>query len=613
MKSALFTFLIGWSLSTLAVEHPTDVYWGDTHVHTALSGDAFANGTRLEPLSAYQFARGEEVKTSTGQTARLTRSLDFIVVADHGNNIGAAYSRHELEDNPDFRDSKLGKAWLAARLALANGHIDEKALTEGSLLPAHRSWQISVRYPLFRSLVWERIGEIADQFNEPGRFTAFIGYEWTPSFEEGRAEHRVILFRDSASLTDQVLPFTSYDSAHVEDLWSFLSRYEAKTGGRVISIPHNSNLTSGAMFAIKDSYGFDFTPEYANLRARFEPLVEATQIKGDSETHPFLSPDDSFADFETWNGWNGWGNLVSGNKTVSSARGEAIPYEYVRSALKLGLTQASNLDINPFKLGMIGSTDSHTALASADDANFWGKMASAEPSPDRIFNTRAAINWQMNAAGYAAVWALDNTREALFEAMERRETYASTGPRMTVRFFGGYTFSEQDADARDLAGIGYAKGVPMGGDLYNPEANQSPSFLIAAMKDPLGANLDRIQVVKGWRSQSGQLYEKIYDVAVSDSQRINADGSVRAVGDTVDRQNATYSNSIGTTQMRVVWQDPNFNPDEMAFYYARILQIPTPRWTLYDVVRYGLKKLPEAMPLITQERAYTSPIWYTPE
>ena len=608
MRFTILLLFLGGYLSALAADLPTNVYWGDTHVHSALSGDAFAGGTRLDAEAAHKFARGEAVTTNTGQTTQLRRPLDFVVVADHGNNIGAAFARHKLESNPDFSNSDLGKAWLAARDKLANGHIDAKALDEASLLPAHRSWQISVRHRPFRSLVWERIGEVADRFNKPGKFTAFIGYEWTPSQEEGSSEHRVVLFRDDATRTDQVLPFTSYDSAHVEDLWNFLKRYENKTGGRTISIPHNANLTSGAMFAIKDSWGLTFTPEYAQLRARFEPLVEATQIKGDSETHPYLSPEDAFADFETWNGWGGWN--APGSTTTS--RAEEIPHEYVRSALKLGLTEASNLGANPFKFGMIGSTDSHTALATSDDDNFWGKTARAEPSPDRIFNSRAVNNWQMNAAGYAAVWAVDNTREALFDAMARRETYASTGPRMTVRFFGGYAFSAQDANTRDVAKVGYASGVPMGGDLYAPPDNRVPKFLIVALKDPMGANLDRIQVVKGWRTETGELREKVYDVAVSDKGRLKPDGSVSAVGDTVDRENATYANTIGATELRTLWQDPDFNREEMAFYYARVLQIPTPRWTLYDIVRYDLKNISKEIPLVTQERVYTSPIWYSP-
>lgn len=589
--------------------YPTDVFWGDTHVHTALSGDAFAGGVRLSPDTAYRFARGEAVTSNLGQQAQLARPLDFIVVADHANNIGAAYFRERYANDPKFRDSPLGEAWLAARERLATGHLDADALETGSLLPAHRSWQASFRDPTFRTSVWELVTRAADQNNEPGKFTAFIGYEWTPSSEEGNSQHRVVLFADNADRVNQVLPFSSYDSAHEEDLWLYLQRYETKTGGRVISIPHNSNLTSGSMFALTDSYGQPLTREYAERRAHFEPLVEATQIKGDSETHPFLSPDDEFADFERWNGWAGWENGGSFNgRRISRRPNDQIQNEYVRSALQLGIGLQQTLGANPFKFGLIGSTDSHTGLATADDDNFWGKTAPAEPSATRMFNRSAATNWQMNAAGYAAVWAQENTRQSLFDALLRRETYATTGPRMRVRFFGGFDFSSDDLDAHDLAVSGYAKGVPMGADLPS-RGMQAPVFLVAASKDPTGANLDRIQIVKGWM-QNGQRHERVYNAVLSDAREIDEHGNAPAVGNTVNLTDATYTNAIGATHLRGIWQDPDFVANQSAVYYARVLQIPTPRWTLYDKVVYGLSDLPDHIPLVTQERAYTSPIWY---
>ncbi len=604
---ALLTFGILLTQATHASEPtPTTVYWGDTHVHTALSGDAFSGGSRLEPDAAYRFARGERVQTSSGQTAQLSRPLDFIVIADHANNLGAALAREKFDTDPDFRSSALGKMWLAARTVLEQGQIDKKALGEGALLPAHRSWQISVRHAGFQKTIWQRVTDAADRYNEPGRFTAFIGYEWTPSQEDGSSEHRVVMFADDQQKANQVLPFTSYDSAQEEELWNFLDRYEYNTGGRVIAIPHNSNLTSGAMFALTDSFGFPLSEKYAQTRARFEPVVEVTQIKGDSETHPFLSPDDAFADYETWDSWRGRAAVDA------PVRKQQLPYEYARSALKLGLDLQATLGINPFQFGMIGSTDAHTGLAAPDDDNFWGKMKSAEPSATRMFNPQAALNWQMNAAGYAGVWATANTREAIFDALLRKETYATTGPRMTVRLFGGFDFNPVDKKSNDFATIGYAKGIPMGGSLPAAPMGQAPVFLVAASMDPLGANLDRIQIVKGWRTKSGELKEKVYDVAWSDNRQPDETGALPSVGNTVDLSTATYTNTIGSPQMIEVWEDPDFDPTEQAFYYVRVLQIPTPRWTLYDIVRYNIKDVPAHIPLTTQERAYTSAIWYSP-
>lgn len=584
---------------------PSQLLWGDTHLHTALSGDAFAGGVKLPPETAYRFAQGEQVTSNSGQLAQLARPLDFIVVADHANNIGAAYYREQFKDNPAFRDSDLGRAWLAARDQLAAGHIDEQALDKKSLLPAHRSWKASFRGKKFRSKVWERVTAAADRHNQPGRFTAFIGYEWTPSAEEGSSQHRVIIFADDATRVNQVLPFSSYDSAHEEELWRYLERYETLTGGSAISIPHNSNLTVGRMFALTDSFGMPLTSEYAKRRARFEPIVEATQIKGDSETHPYLSPDDEFADFERWNGWRG--------RQLSKRPDAVIQFEYVRSALQLGIGLEQSLGTNPFKFGVIGSTDAHTGLAAADDDNFWGKNALAEPSADRIFNSSPVYNWQMNAAGYAGVWAHENTRQSIFAAFLRKETYATTGPRMRVRVFAGFDFEASDLKG-DIAVVGYAKGVPMGADLpgqAGAQADSAPTLLLAATKDPQGANLDRIQVVKGWM-QDGERQERVYDAVLSDERSIDTSGRTPPVGNTVDLSNATYTNDIGDSELRGLWQDPEFNPDVPAVYYVRVLQIPTPRWTLYDKVRFNLNDLADHIPLVTQERAYTSGIWYVP-
>jgi hypothetical protein len=584
---------------------PDRVYWGDTHVHTNLSFDAVF---RLTPDDAYRFAKGEVVISSTGQPARIRRPLDFLVVADHGRNMGAQITRDQVNEDPELGTSGAGKLWLEALdELLATEGIDKKRLLEGSI---GSSEEHAVHHPGFRRNIWGRVTASAERHNDPGRFTAFIGYEWTSTY---RAIHRVVVFKDGAEMVSTVLPFTSWDSPYPEDLWDYLSRYRETTGGDALAIPHNSNLTHGTMFALVDSDGNPLTREYAERRSRWEPIVEVTQIKGDSETHPVISPTDEFADFERWAGWAGRTNggiMWTGNK-VPLRDDSLIPFEYARSALKNGLDLWVTTGGNPFKFGLIGSTDSHTALAAVEENNFWGKTMVAEPGPARVTAPYSVLNWEMSASGYAGVWAHENTRESLFAAMRRKEVYATTGPRMTVRFFGGWDFTADDAVAPNMAEIGYARGVPMGGDLTEGE-NEAPTFLISALKDPDGANLDRVQVVKGWRDADGGLHEKVYDVVWSEDRKIGPDGRLEAVRSTVDVANATYTNAVGSVELRTMWQDPEFDPLQPAFYYVRVLQIPTPRWTAYDAAFYELEDLPEKIPMVVQDRAYTSPIWFVP-
>ena len=394
-----------------------------------------------------------------------------------------------------------------------------------------------------------------------------------------------------------------------EDLWKWLARYEERTGGSVFAVAHNGNVSNGLMFSDKDFDGNPLTRAYSETRARWEPLYEVTQIKGDGEAHPILSATDEFADFETWD---------KGNLTGNTAKEQwMLRHEYARSALKLGLKIESELGANPFKFGLIGSTDAHTGLATADDDNYWGKAAHLVPAPERlteILGRGKAFEWTARetvASGYAAVWATENTRQALFNAMRRRETYATTGPRMIVRFFGGWDFKPQHAHRPDFAELGYARGVPMGGDLTHAPQGRIPTFMVGSAKDPDGAFLDRIQIVKGWLDQSGKLHEKVYDVVWSGQRTVGADGKLPPVGNKVDVKTATYTNTIGSARLGTVWTDPDFDPAARAFYYARVLEIPTPRWTTYDAVRYG-KPLPQDVPAAVQQRAYTSPIWYTP-
>lgn len=584
--------------------YPIHVFWGDTHVHTSFSsGDAYFLGANVvTPTIAYRFARGEVVTARNGMQARIRRPLDFLVIADHAEGLGLAYVIREADpelSNEDF-GTRLGAAY--------RGFKDD---------------------PGGRRSVWRRVVERADEHNDPGKFTAFAGYEWSSGGSRQGVFanlHRVVIFKDDAAKTSQIIPFSSMDSRNPEDLWAFLQRYEELTGGQVLAIPHNPNLSNGEMFALNQFDGSELTTAWAKMRIRFEPLMEATQLKGDSEAHPVLSPTDEFADFETWHSWAGYSKEWDGHPCCAERAEPGFTQEkfrqqkqgeYARPALKRGLAIEAKLGINPYKFGLIGSTDAHTSFASADNDNFWGQYPNTPPSATRpmdrfVPSWKRPLHWETTAAGYAAVWAQENTRASLFAAMRRREVYATTGPRITVRFFAGWDFLPEDAFSPNLARVGYRKGVPMGGDLSRPDSDVSPRFLIAALRDPDGANLDRIQVIKGWRDAAGNLHEKVYDVALSDGRKPSKRRRAKSVGSTVDVAKASYSNAIGAAQLTVVWQDPDFQITEAAFYYVRVIEIPTPRWPAYDAKYFGIKDLPDDVVMVTRERAYTSPIWYTP-
>ena len=549
--------------------------------------DAGAFGARLGPSDAYKFARGEQVVSSTGQPVKLSRPLDFLVVTDHSDNMG--FFPDLLAGKPELLADPLGRKWYDM---IQNGEGAAAAMDiivsfgagkfKGPILYSPNS-------TAYRG-AWQRTIEAAEAANDPGHFTAMIGYEWT-SNTGGNNLHRNVIFRDGADKASQVVPFTVLPpgSDNPRDLWKWLQKYEDKTGGEVLAIAHNGNLSNGIMFPIVESFtGKEIDREYAEQRARWEVLYETTQIKGDGETHPFLSPNDEFANFERWDK----GNL---DLTVAK-KPEMLEFEYTRSALKNGLKLEAKLGVNPYKFGLVGSTDAHTGLATADDDNFWGKVATSEPSPVRAIHPFASnpktglkiMGWEETASGYAAVWAAENTRASIFDAMKRRETYATTGPRMVVRFFGGFDFSEADANTRSPAIAGYTKGVPMGGDLGHAPTGKVPTFLVAALKDPIGANLDRYQIIKGWLDKAGEVHEKIYDVAWSGDRKAGPDGKLPPVGNTVDVPNATWSNTIGAPELISVWKDPDFDPEQRAFYYGRIIEIPTPRWTAYDAKYFGL-------------------------
>jgi len=588
---------------------PSQVYWGDTHVHTALSMDAGSFGARLGPAEAYLFAKGAQVTSSTGQRVKLSRPLDFLVVADHSDNMG--FFPRLLAGDPAFLADETGRRWY--NMIQSGEGVDVAVevivgFSDGTFPPA--LWQ-SPGDASYQA-TWDEIIDAAEDANDPGTFTAFIGWEWT-SNTMGNNLHRVVVYRDGGERAGQMVPYTTrppQGSDDPKDLWKWLTTYQEKTGGRVLAITHNGNLSNGIMFPLVDSFNdraIDLA--YAETRDRWEPLAEVTQIKGDGETHPLLSPDDEFADYETWD---------KGNLDLSVLKKDTmLEFEYARSALKNGLLLGQRLGVNPYKFGMIGSTDTHTALSTADEDNFFGKHSGAEPNEGRIHHPMAKVGdmeyegWSMVASGYAGVWAKDNTRKAIFDAMMRKEVYATTGPRIIVRFFGGWDFVDDDASSRSPAMAGYQKGVPMGGDLFNAPSGKSPTFLVGALKDPIGASLDRIQIVKGWLDGSGELHEKIYNVAVSDGRKIGRDGKVKSVGNTVDVKNTTWKNTIGDAELITVWKDPDFDANERAFYYARVIEIPTPRWTAYDAKYYNLTAGKE-IPMTVQDRAYTSPIWYTP-
>jgi hypothetical protein len=589
---------------------PTRPFFGDTHLHTSFSMDAGAFGARINPRDAYRFAKGEEIMASSGQRVKLSRPLDFLVVSDHSDNMG--FFPQLYAGDPKMLADPTGRRWYDMIQAGKGADAAIEIIVAFSQGTFPKALQFLPGTPAYRS-AWRETIKAADEANDPGRFTAFIGYEWT-SNTGGNNLHRNVIFRDDGSKASRVEPFTVYKphgSDDPRDLWKWMAAYEEKTGGEVLAIAHNGNLSNGRMFPIIESFtGRPIDREYAETRARWERIYEATQIKGDGEAHPLLSPNDEFASFERWD---------KGNLDLSELkRPDMLQYEYARSALKLGLKVEAQLGTNPYKFGLIGSTDAHTGLAAVEEDNFFGKTSSSEPGPDRathpfIKTEKATImGWEQTASGYAAVWATENTREALFDAMQRKEVYATTGPRMTVRFFGGFDFEAGDARNRMPAAIGYRKGVPMGGDLTQAPAGKAPTFLVAALKDPIGANLDRIQVVKGWLDKAGEVQERVYDVVWSGQRRPDpGTGKIPPVGNTVDVANATYANTIGEPELITVWKDPDFDPSLRAFYYARVLEIPTPRWTAYDARYFGIKMPPEA-PMAQQERAYTSPIWYTP-
>lgn len=598
--------VLGWSgQSTARAEAQTDkqLLWGDTHLHTSNSFDAFLNGNHsADPDVAYRYAKGQPVIHPYNRTrVQINTPLDFLVVTDHAEFYGGirdiylygiqdpdpgiierlAYWYNERQIRNAI-DTGTGPAYFADQLPLAEdpftAALSWNADTVGTGIPGADTSMVNA---------WQRIRDIADIHNQPGEFSALLGWEWS-STPGGGNLHRVVVTDADGETAGQFLPFASTDSPFPEDLWQWLADTAAATGANFVAIPHNSNLSKGTMFADQTLRGAALNADYASARRKWEPVLEVTQIKGDSETHPALSPEDEFAGFELYPYY------LQRDATEAYVADKA---DYARSALREGLRLEQELGINPFQFGMIGSTDSHTGLASAEEPNFWGKMA-YDSVPERKQGAALAIGptgWTMSASGLAAVWAEQNTRAAIVAALQRREVYATTGPRLRVTFEA----TPGDGDA-----------IPMGGKLPNG-LNASPIFTVTAQKDPKSANLDRIQIVKGWLQSDGTTAEHVFNVAWSGERKLDTAGTLAPVGDTVDRTTGTWADSIGAASLSTQWQDPEFDANQAAFYYVRVLQIPTPRHALLDAIALGLEEPTEGAAVI-QERAYTSPIWYTP-
>jgi len=612
LQFAVLATLAATSSAISAEEYPTQVLWGDTHNHTGFSFDVYLFGTpNSTPDTAYRFAKGEAViNPTTGTIWQLSRPLDFLVVADHAEMLGTMPLLFNDKD-PEFANTKTGKAMLKLGgdkseegLLEVYSAINYVASNQPSKLGVTPEEMITdLHAGSKRRSAWEHEVDAAERHNAPGKFTALIGWEWT-SNTGGANLHRVIFQKEGGDVGKKYLPYSSLESDNPEDLWAWLDETSKKTGATFVAIPHNPNISLGKMFPETRLNGKPIDVEYAKKRMQWERNVEATQIKGDSESNPVLFPKDEFANYEVYDF----------ALTPDGTRAEPTPADYMRSGLMRGLEFQTKLGVNPYKVGMIGSTDSHTGITAVEETNFAGKgqhdnIPGKRSHPTGIGSSKG---WDMGAAGWAGVWAKENTREAIVDAFQRREVYATTGPRITLRFFGGSDFKQQDTKG-DLAKAGYARGVPMGSDL-SLKTGDRPSFLVGVMKDPEAANLDRVQIIKGWVDKSGNAQQRIFDVAVSDGRKIGADGRCKeAVGNTVDLETGKYTNSIGAKQFMVAWEDPEFDAKQPAFYYVRAMEIPTPRYSLLDAIALDIDVKETGHPATIQERVYSSPIWYTPK
>ena len=590
-------------------KYPERAFFGDQHVHTSWSADAGASGTELGPEEAVRFAMGETVKSNTGQDATLARALDWIVISDHSDGMGII--SYVKSGDPELMKVPMIKGWNegmnsddpALVMAAKNDIVAKQSNNE---LP------IEITDGRFAKTVWDENTQIMDKYNDPGTFTAFIGYEWTSNYGGGNNLHRNIVYRGNGEEARQMVPEDTFVSADPESLWKWMQQYEDKTGGKILAIPHNGNLSNGLMFSLNSLSGEPITKEYAEARNKWEILYEITQLKGTSETHPSFYPKDEFANYEIWDK----GNLS--NQILKSP--EMLKTEYIREALTNGIKLEQTLGVNPFKYGMAGGTDTHIGIVSVDEDNYWGKFKNQEPYAER-WNELSSTSpqdknvtlkgYEYAANGLTAVWATSNTREAIWDGMHRKETYATSGPRISLRFFGGYNFTTEDLNTSNVIENAYNKGLPMGSDLQQSDG-KAPTFMIIALKDAIGVNLDRVQVIKGWVDANGKNHQKIYNVAWGDAEKrqLDADGNIPAVGNTVNLETCEVDNSIGDAELKTVWTDPDFDSKLSAVYYVRVLEIPSPRWTAYDAMRFKIK-MDKNVPMIVQERAWSSPIWYS--
>ena len=568
--------------------------WGDLHIHTSYSTDAYSMGVKATPDDAYIFTRGGTIEHGAGYAIRIDRPLDFAAVTDHSEYMGAARADDSVVlpfEERSLRERLLNDSPLSMSLVLAKIASNVKGFDDYGDTPEMRAITLNA---------WKLMVDTANAHYEPGVFTTLVGYEWS-SMPSDQNLHRNVIYRDT-NVPD--FPFSSLDSDNPEDLWNALDKQRAE-GKTVLAIPHNGNVSNGLMYARVQYDGSPMTAEYAEQRMRNEPISEIMQIKGTSDTHPVLSPEDEFADFEIMT------SQLSPAGNYSEPRGS-----YSRDAMRTGIELSHAEGFNPYRFGVIGSSDSHNASTSVEENNHHGKLPLMDGTaglrlgesvllPESLQRSR---KW--GAAGLAGVWAQENTRESIYDALMRKETYATSGPRISLRFFGSFDYSADMMESVTLLEQAYARGVPMGGTLLLPKNDNplsAPTFALWVAKDPEGANLDRLQVIKGWVDAQGATYEKIYDVAFSDARKLGADGKLPPVGNTVDIATATYTNAIGATQLSAFWQDPEFDTAQEAFYYARAIEIPTPRWSTYDAMRLGVEP-PD--PATLQERAISSAIWY---
>jgi hypothetical protein len=590
--------------------YPNRVYWGVAHVHTSYSFDAGMFGTTLTPDDLFKVATGGEVVMDNGVRFKQDRPLDWVAITDHAEYMGI--SDQLRTGDPALLAIPRGKRWYD----MSRAGVQEAARAGIEAVVSTQSGKPVFDASKITGGAWAHATEAAEKWNQPGVFTTLHGFEWT-SMPGGANLHRTVIFRDGAERVNQVVPFSAFDSQDPAELWKYMDAYTKKTGGQVLAIPHNGNLSGGLMYTAETYDGKPMDRAYAESRASHEPLQEATQIKGDSETHPALSLNDEFANFERWD--INFGKL----EPLDLKDKKLLEGSYVRSALKLGLELDAKLGANPYKSGLIGGNDAHIGVVTQREDNFFGELPNGLPSPDRWKAPLGFIHndpkqgvlisvWSEQAAGLGGVWARENTREGIWDALKRKEVYATTGDRPIVRVFAGWDFAQADLERSDFAANGYDHGVPMGGDLPPASAGKAPVFMVHALRDPNGPNLDRIQIIKGWLGEDGKAQERIFDVAVSGGRKIGPDGRCKTlVGSTVNVADASYTNTIGAPTLSAYWKDPAFDATQLAFYYVRVIQIPSPRWTAYDQKRYGIK-MADNVPMTVTDRAYTSPIWYTP-